>query len=98
LLERISSVQKEFKKTNDFAIVRLVNNLEKKSLIEIDECKAVNLLENIKEGKIGIPGKPIVIGGTVWDWFKVIENRVSGWAGCDIMIIDEGSQVSEDYY
>ncbi|CAB4389659.1 unnamed protein product [Rhizophagus irregularis] len=93
LLDRISTVQKQHHKTSDFSIVRLVKDLKKKPLNGLAECKAESLPKKIKGNKIGIPGKPIVIGGTVWDWFKVRKEWKFGWAGCDIMIIDEGSQL-----
>ncbi|PKC06025.1 hypothetical protein RhiirA5_501686, partial [Rhizophagus irregularis] len=54
----------------------------------IKKCRAWSLWN-----KIGINDKPTVIGSTVWDWFKVRKSWNSGWVGCDIMIIDEGSQL-----
>ena len=95
LLERISSVQKQCHKTSDFKIIRLVKDLKKKPLNGLEECKAETLPKKVRECKIGIPGKPIVIGGTVWDWYKVRKEWKFNWAGCDMMIIDEGSQVSK---
>ncbi|PKY29828.1 P-loop containing nucleoside triphosphate hydrolase protein [Rhizophagus irregularis] len=88
LLDRISTVQKKHHKINDFSIIYLVNDLNKPST---GTKYKVEDLPNIND--IGIPGKPIVIGGTVWDWFKVRKKWKSDWAGCDIMIIDEGSQL-----
>ncbi|CAB5368504.1 unnamed protein product [Rhizophagus irregularis] len=54
----------------------------------IKKCRAWSLWSII-----GINDKPTVIGNTVWDWFKVRKSWNSGWVGCDIMIIDEGSQL-----
>ncbi|RIA89830.1 hypothetical protein C1645_806056 [Glomus cerebriforme] len=93
LLDRISSIQKQHHKTSEFTVIRLVKDLKKKPLNGLVECKAETLPKKIKGGKIGIPGKPIVVGGTVWDWYKVRKEWKFGWAGCDIMIIDEGSQL-----
>ncbi|CAG8549984.1 1569_t:CDS:10 [Funneliformis mosseae] len=46
--------------------------------------------------KIKIPGgNLIVIGGTVWDWYK-LRKAWNRWPGCDIMLIDEGSQAISD--
>jgi len=93
LLERISSIQIQHHKTSAFTIVRLVKELKKNPLNGLEECKAENLPKKITGCKIGIPGNPVVIGGTVWDWYKVRREWKSNWSGCDIMIIDEGSQV-----
>ncbi|CAG8436837.1 10403_t:CDS:10 [Funneliformis mosseae] len=95
LLDRISSVQIQRHKTDDFKIIRLVKDLKKTPLNNsLEECKAETLPKKLAGNKIGMIGKPVVIGGTVWDWYKVRRESGSGWAGCDIMIIDEGSQAN----
>ncbi|CAI2164758.1 18981_t:CDS:10 [Funneliformis geosporum] len=95
LLERISSVQMQRHKTDDFKIIRLVKDLKKQPLNNnMEECKAETLPKKLAGNKIGIIEKPVVIGGTVWDWYKVRREWGSGWAGCDIMIVDEGSQAN----
>ncbi|CAG8439802.1 2567_t:CDS:10 [Acaulospora morrowiae] len=94
LLERISKVQKEKHRTSEFTLVRMVKDPKKKVANEdISDLKAEHLPRKIADSKIGIPGKPIVIGGTVWDWHKVRKEWKNKWAGCDILIIDEGSQL-----
>ncbi|PKY63585.1 hypothetical protein RhiirA4_493099 [Rhizophagus irregularis] len=88
LLDRISTVQKQHHKTSDFDIIYLADDSKKNHFNGIKKCRAWSLWS-----KIGINDKPIVIGSTVWDWFKVRKSWNSGWVGCDIMIIDEGSQM-----
>ncbi|CAB4398827.1 unnamed protein product [Rhizophagus irregularis] len=88
LLNRISTVQKQHHKTSDFDIIYLTDDSKKNHFNGIKKCRAQNLMS-----EIGINDKPIVIGGTVWDWFKVRKSWNSDWVGCDIMIIDEGSQL-----
>ncbi|PKK40814.1 hypothetical protein RhiirC2_805301, partial [Rhizophagus irregularis] len=80
LLDRISTVQKQHHKTTDDSKKNHFNGIKK--------CRAWSLWSII-----GINDKPTVIGNTVWDWFKVRKSWNSGWVGCDIMIIDEGSQL-----
>ncbi|CAG8643149.1 9136_t:CDS:2, partial [Cetraspora pellucida] len=93
LLDRIANVQKERNKTSDFTIVRTVKEF-KNPIDGVNDCKAETLPRKISGGKLGIPGKPIVVGGTVWDWHKIRKEWKSGqWTGCNIMIIDEGSQL-----
>ncbi|GBC07119.1 hypothetical protein RclHR1_07270004 [Rhizophagus clarus] len=60
------------RKDRQFDILNMVKNCEKNGISK-----------TIKEN-----GRSIVIGGTVWDWYK-IRNIVK----CDIMMIDEGSQL-----
>jgi len=61
-------------------------NLKKNSLKEFIVASTLPINEN--------PGNPIVIGGTVWDWYKVRKEWNYDWSGCDMMIIDESSQAS----
>ncbi|CAG8472272.1 33118_t:CDS:2, partial [Racocetra persica] len=81
LLERISQLRKE---TSDFSMLRITNDKKslKKSLGGIKDCRPKQLKNKIKGDK------PIVIGSTVWNWYKVHNE-----CRCDIMIIDEGSQL-----
>src|SRR5581483_11588160 len=89
LLEKISYIQKHHNKLNDFTIITLIKDLKKQ---EFKECEADNLLKKVA----GCDAT--VVGGTIWDWHKVREESSFDWAGCDIMIIDEGSQVSKNVY
>ena len=84
LLEKISSIQKRHNKINDFTIITLIKGLEKQGF---EVCETNNLLKRVT----GCGAT--VVGGTIWDWHKVREESSFDWAGCDIMIIDEGSQV-----
>ncbi|CAG8650801.1 7680_t:CDS:10, partial [Acaulospora colombiana] len=93
LLERIAKVQKEKYKTSEFTLVRLVKNHNKNIMNNIDECRAESLPKKMLDSKIGIPGKPIVVGGTVWDWSKVRKEWKKNSTWSDILIIDEGSQL-----
>ncbi|CAG8504339.1 2545_t:CDS:10 [Diversispora eburnea] len=93
LMNRIFKVQKEKHKTSDFSLIRLVKDVRKELTDGMCECKAETLPKKINDVKIGIPGNPIIIGGTVWDWYKVRNEWKNDWKGCDIMIIDEGSQL-----
>ncbi|CAI2163023.1 16491_t:CDS:10 [Funneliformis geosporum] len=87
LLKRIS----ELKHVKIFSMVNVSNN---KYLNEgVIECEASTLPAIIN--KIGIPGKPIVIGGTIWDWYK-LRAAWNGRTRCDIMIIDQGSKAISD--
>ncbi|RIB26034.1 hypothetical protein C2G38_2164525 [Gigaspora rosea] len=92
LLERIATVQKEGNKTSDFTIIRMVKEFNN-SIDNVNDCKAEALPKKILDARLGTPGKPIVIGGTVWDWYKIRKEWNGNWAGCNIMIIDEGSQL-----
>ncbi|CAG8715862.1 20934_t:CDS:10, partial [Dentiscutata erythropus] len=92
LLERIATVQKEGNKIDDFTIVRMVKE-SNNSIDNINDCKAENLPKKILGAKLGTPGKPLVVGGTVWDWYKIRKEFNGSWTGCNIMIIDEGSQL-----
>ncbi|CAG8482670.1 10470_t:CDS:10, partial [Racocetra fulgida] len=67
-----------------FSMLRITNDKKslKKSLEGIKDCKPKQLKNKIKGDK------PIVIGSTVWNWYKVHNE-----CRCDIMIIDEGSQL-----
>lgn len=56
---------------------------------EMIQCKAKELKKCINNTQKG----PLVVGGTVWDWYKV-KNEWRTWRGCSMMIIDESSQVS----
>jgi DNA replication ATP-dependent helicase Dna2 len=90
LLGRILTIQEQHNKTNDFNIIYLADDLRKKHPSGITKCKARKLPSIYIKNT-----KPTVIGGTVWDWFNVRKEYKSGWAGCNIMIIDEGSQVHQ---
>ncbi|CAG8586544.1 6755_t:CDS:10, partial [Racocetra fulgida] len=82
LLDRIANVQKEGNKTGDFTIVRTVKEF-KNPIDGVNDCKAETLPKKISGGKLGIPGKPIVVGGTVWDWYKIRKEWKGGqWAEC----------------
>ncbi|POG75871.1 hypothetical protein GLOIN_2v1561300 [Rhizophagus irregularis DAOM 181602=DAOM 197198] len=70
------------------AIKNLLDRISTNHFNGIKKCRAWSLWN-----KIGINDKPTVIGSTVCDWFKVRKSWNSGWVGCDIMIIDEGSQL-----
>ncbi|GBC27532.2 AAA family ATPase [Rhizophagus irregularis DAOM 181602=DAOM 197198] len=98
---QISPSQEEISKKileRDFKLV-LVKHISFRCLPHADDSKK-NHFNGIKKcrawslwNKIGINDKPTVIGSTVCDWFKVRKSWNSGWVGCDIMIIDEGSQL-----
>ncbi|CAG8644517.1 16059_t:CDS:2, partial [Dentiscutata heterogama] len=97
LLERIARI-KDMKQA-DFLLARMVSELnDDSSLDDVEDYKAEKLQKKLekkpqrKVARSNIPDKPIVIGGTVWDWFKFRKNW-EDWTGCDIMIIDEGSQL-----
>ena len=77
LLERISCTTKGFRLT----ILSLIKDLKKDGL---KECEPSDLFK-MTEGY----NKFTIVGGTVWDWYKVRQS-----VECDIMMIDEGSQVS----
>jgi DNA replication ATP-dependent helicase Dna2 len=79
LMERISYTRKNYK----FTIFSMIENLKRDGIEVCEEG------ENISEKIAGYSG-PIVIGGTVWDWHKVRKT-----IECDIIMIDEGSQVSK---
>ncbi|CAG8499418.1 25214_t:CDS:10, partial [Cetraspora pellucida] len=90
LLERIAKVKDEAQA--DFILTRMVSELNKNSLNGVKDYKAIKLADNIANEKNCITSKPIIIGGTVWDWHK-FHDKCKNWTGCDIMIIDEGSQL-----
>jgi DNA replication ATP-dependent helicase Dna2 len=95
LLKRVANVQNKLNKVTDFNIIRLINKSNEKSCGDgIFECEAGKLFEKISKNKIGNSEKPIVVGGTVWDWLKIKKGfKKDPWSGCDIFVIDEGSQV-----
>jgi DNA replication ATP-dependent helicase Dna2 len=78
LLERIFNEKKDY----EFTIISMINDLK---INGIEVCEKNDLPE-----KIAKCNDSIVIGGTVWDWYKVRKT-----VECDIMMIDEGSQVSK---
>ncbi|KAF0444406.1 P-loop containing nucleoside triphosphate hydrolase protein [Gigaspora margarita] len=88
LLERIARIKD--KNQSDFLLVRMVNEPTKNTLDGVKDYKAKILSKKIAGSSI--PEKHIIIGGTVWDWYK-FRKEWGNWTGCDIMIIDEGSQL-----
>ncbi|PKC66649.1 P-loop containing nucleoside triphosphate hydrolase protein [Rhizophagus irregularis] len=77
LLERISCTRKYY---NRFTIFSMIENMKGD---DIKVCKGEDLSKKIARYK-----GPVVIGGTVWDWYKLRKT-----VKCDIMMIDEGSQL-----
>ncbi|CAG8514639.1 43143_t:CDS:10 [Gigaspora margarita] len=88
LLERIARIKD--KRQSDFLLARMVSESTKNTLDGVKDYKAKILQEKI--AKSSIPDKYIIVGGTVWDWYKFRKDW-KNWKGCDIMIIDEGSQL-----
>ncbi|CAG8607376.1 17730_t:CDS:10 [Funneliformis caledonium] len=92
--EAIENLLKGISVPKQVKIFNMVYILNNKSLNgRIVECEASTLPTKIN--KIGMPGNLIVIGGTVWDWHK-LRKAWNRWPGCDIMLIDEGSQAISD--
>lgn len=79
LLERIFCTRKYY---NKFTIFSMIGNMKSD---EINVCEEKDVSKKIASCK-----GPVVIGGTVWDWYKLRKT-----IKCDIMMIDEGSQVSK---
>ncbi|RGB34330.1 P-loop containing nucleoside triphosphate hydrolase protein [Rhizophagus diaphanus] len=77
LLERISCTRKYY---NRFTIFSMIGNMKGD---DIKVCEGEDLSKKIARYK-----GPVVIGGTVWDWYKLRKT-----VKCDIMMIDEGSQL-----
>lgn len=93
LLEKVCRLKGRYK-TDEFSVIRLARDANKFfAKYNVHECKAEKLSEKITGDRIGKIGNPIVISGTVWDWWKVRKEWKDNWSKCDIMIIDEGSQV-----
>ncbi|RUS14846.1 hypothetical protein BC937DRAFT_93240 [Endogone sp. FLAS-F59071] len=85
LLDRVALV-KESHPAAVFEIIKLVTETSGSSWQRgMTVCKAKDLKKKLKN-------EAVVVGGTVWDWYKV-KQEWEEWEGCDIMIIDEGSQV-----
>ncbi|CAH1760618.1 8372_t:CDS:10, partial [Entrophospora sp. SA101] len=93
LLKRVAKVQNDLNKMCNFDIIRLINKSNEQPPSDMFECQAGKLFTNISKNKIGSSGRPIVVGGTVWDWLKVKKGFNNSWSGCDIFVIDEGSQL-----
>ncbi|CAG8510864.1 10605_t:CDS:10, partial [Dentiscutata erythropus] len=84
LLKRIGVQKQKHNKMNDFLLLRMNTSSSRSSNSnDIKFYKPEELGEIIKYA-----GKPIVVGGTIWVWHKIHKNKY-----CDIMIIDEGSQL-----
>lgn len=91
LLQRIATVRQRHSCTDSFTIISMKGSDDSHEVNtnEMIQCKAKDLKKTIKSTSKG----PLVVGGTVWDWYKV-KNEWRTWKGCSMMIIDESSQVS----
>lgn len=89
LLERVSTVRSRHRDTttSDFHIISMESG--KAIHDDMTVCKANDLPEIF--AKLHRDAKAVVVGGTVWDWYKV-KNKWASWQGCDMMIVDESSQ------
>lgn len=92
LLERVSIVRNRHQATaaTNFEIISMGSDSRK--LDDMILCKAEQLRKEFQA--LGGKAKAVVVGGTVWDWYKV-KNKWQDkhhWKGCDMMIIDESSQ------
>ena len=79
-------------KTGEFEISSMGKEANKEG--DIKEYVADSLAKKIKSGQLAPGGQAVVIGGTVWDWYKVRKELKKSWDGIDMLIIDEGSQVN----
>jgi DNA replication ATP-dependent helicase Dna2 len=91
LLTRIHTIQKTHDKSGEFEIASMGKDSNKEG--DIKEYLADSLAKKLKKGQLAPGGQPVVIGGTVWDWYKVRKELKTSWEGIDMLIIDEGSQV-----
>ncbi|KAI7879184.1 P-loop containing nucleoside triphosphate hydrolase protein [Lichtheimia hyalospora FSU 10163] len=87
LLQRIATVRQRHDCTDSFTIISMEGYENSHENNEMIQCKAKDLKKRIKTHK-----GPLVIGGTVWDWYK-IKSEWRTWQGCNMMIIDESSQL-----
>ena len=99
LLKRIALVRARHERSN--------TTTEKSDLsfdiVAMESSSTTNAVEGLKDAvrckadQIGkhLPKKgAVVVGGTVWDWHKV-QKKPKFKLACDIMIIDESSQVKK---
>lgn len=91
LLQRIATVRQRHSCTDSFTIISMKGSDDSHEVNtnEMIQCKAQDLKKTIKSTGKG----PLVVGGTVWDWYKV-KNEWRTWQGCSMIIIDESTQVS----
>lgn len=91
LLKRIAQVRSRSCSQKEFKLISLGssgNNGDQEGMIH---CTAQQLQRKVTEADIAA----VVAGGTVWDWHKV-RKQWNKWDGCDMMIIDEASQVKKN--
>ncbi|KAL0090257.1 hypothetical protein J3Q64DRAFT_1847124 [Phycomyces blakesleeanus] len=94
LLSRIASVQSRQGILAKFQIVSL-GTVMGENMIHTKADRLPALIRSLHSKNMmaaTATATAVVVGGTVWDWAKVKKNWPE-WAGCDMMIIDESSQL-----
>ncbi|KAI9484677.1 hypothetical protein BDB00DRAFT_125339 [Zychaea mexicana] len=102
LLKRIADVQTRHRTEADsksFTIVAMESTSSSSSSSSSSDSPSASDVVHCKADQLGkhLPQKgAVVVGGTVWDWYKVQKKKKaksSKLVACDMIIIDESSQL-----
>lgn len=101
LLKRIEKVQKRHGfDASTFSIIYVHSSLENDRKFEPDSnmiashwSRSYSTIRTLKKDET--KRRIYVMGGTVWNWEK-IRNKWKTFQGCDMMILDESTQVNKD--